>query len=126
VVSFPGGWSGWRGGRIPLALLLIGAFTVIWLLGSSNPVTPAGYVGYLTQGAVIGKSRFYGLQKGPTSPGRTWLLSTTNISITPYTYSEEFTGNNTGKPTHAFVCRIIPKWCPNLRAYPRARRRCRL
>jgi len=41
----------------------------------------------------VGKSRFYGIQKGPTSAGRTWLLDVTNISVTPYTYTEEFTGN---------------------------------
>src|SRR5947208_3488025 len=65
---------------------------VIWFMGSSNPVTPAGYVGYLTQGAVFGKTIFYGLQTGPTSAGRRWLLSVINVSITPYTYSEDFTG----------------------------------
>jgi len=65
-----------------------------WCIGSSNPPTPAGYVGYLTQGAVFGQVKFYGLQTGPSSPGRTWLLSTTNISITPYTYMEDFTGEN--------------------------------
>ena len=76
-----------------LAALLVSALSIalVWLLGSSNPFTPAGYVGYLTKGAVFGQSRFYGIQRGPTSPGRTWLLETTNISITPYTYSEDFT-----------------------------------
>jgi regulator of protease activity HflC (stomatin/prohibitin superfamily) len=76
-----------------LAALLLSAlaFVLVWLLGSANPFTPAGYVGYLTKGAVFGQSRFYGIQRGPTSPGRTWLLETTNISITPYTYSEDFT-----------------------------------
>ena len=73
-----------------LAALVAG---FIWLLGSSNPYTPAGYVGYLTRGAVFGKSRFYGVQRGPTSAGRTWLLDVTNVSITPYTYNEDFTGN---------------------------------
>jgi regulator of protease activity HflC (stomatin/prohibitin superfamily) len=80
---------------------LIGAFVVVclafvglvWLVGSSNPVTPAGYVGYLTKGAVFGHSRFYGVQRGPTSPGRTWLLHVTNVSITPYTYTEDFVGD---------------------------------
>jgi regulator of protease activity HflC (stomatin/prohibitin superfamily) len=42
---------------------------------------------------VFGKSRFYGVQRGPTSAGRTWLLDVTNVSITPYTYNEDFTGN---------------------------------
>ena len=73
---------------------LVVASGVMWFLGSSNPFTPAGYVGYLTKGAVFGKSRFYGVQKGPTSPGRTWLLDVTNVSITPYTYTENFTGED--------------------------------
>jgi hypothetical protein len=38
----------------PVALL-VGVMVFIWLLGSSNPVSPAGYVGYVTQGAVFGK-----------------------------------------------------------------------
>ncbi len=78
-----------------LASLIIGVVTpIIWLLGSSNPFTPAGYVGYLTKGAVFGSSRFYGIQRGPTSPGRTWLLDVMNISVTPYTYTEEFSAND--------------------------------
>jgi len=72
----------------------LAAFALIWFLGSSNPFTPVGYVGYLTKGAIFGKSRFYGVQKGPTSPGRTWLAEVTNVSVTPYTYSEDFTGND--------------------------------
>jgi regulator of protease activity HflC (stomatin/prohibitin superfamily) len=75
-------------------LVLLVVFTLIWLMGSRNPVTPAGYVGYLTQGALLGKTRFYGLQKGPTSPGRTWLLDVVNVSVTPYTFAEDFSGAN--------------------------------
>jgi regulator of protease activity HflC (stomatin/prohibitin superfamily) len=75
------------------ALMLLFAIVILaWSLGSSNPFTPAGYVGYLTKGAVMGHSRFYGIQRGPTSPGRTWLLDVTNVSITPYTYTESFSG----------------------------------
>jgi regulator of protease activity HflC (stomatin/prohibitin superfamily) len=76
--------------------LLVTAFCAvsIWLVGARNPFTPAGYVGYLTRGAVFGKSTFYGVQRGPTSAGRTWLLDVTNVSITPYTYSEDFTGDD--------------------------------
>jgi len=77
------------------ALWLLGGVAVLaWFLGSRNPFTPAGYVGYLTKGAVFGHSRFYGVQRGPTSPGRTWLLDVTNVSITPYTYSEDFSAND--------------------------------
>jgi regulator of protease activity HflC (stomatin/prohibitin superfamily) len=60
----------------------------------SNPTTPPGYVGYVTRGALVGKAHFYGLQTGPTSTGLGWLLDVVNVSVTPYTYSEEFTGDN--------------------------------
>jgi regulator of protease activity HflC (stomatin/prohibitin superfamily) len=76
-----------------VTVVLIGA--VIFFLGSSNPVTPAGYVGYLTRGAILGHERFIGLQTGPTSSGRGWLLHVINISVTPYTYDEEFSGADT-------------------------------
>ena len=79
-----------RSGVGAVLVILLGIVVIGWSLGSSNPFTPAGYVGYLTKGAVIGQSRFYGTQRGPTSPGRTWLLEVTNVSITPYTYTEDF------------------------------------
>jgi regulator of protease activity HflC (stomatin/prohibitin superfamily) len=78
-----------------LAFLPLAFGLLVWLIGSRNPVTPAGYVGYLTRGAVLGKASFYGVQKGPTSTGRSWLLDVTNVSVTPYTYTEDFTGNET-------------------------------
>jgi regulator of protease activity HflC (stomatin/prohibitin superfamily) len=59
-----------------------------------NPTTPPGYVGYVTQGAIVGRAHFYGLQTGPTSTGLGWLLDVINVSVTPYTYSEEFSGEN--------------------------------
>lgn len=59
-----------------------------------NPATPPGYVGYLTRGALVGQARFYGLQTGPTSSGLGWLLDVINVSVTPYTYTEEFAGDN--------------------------------
>ena len=61
-------------GRLPfrvsalVPIVLVGA--LIFFLGSRNPVTPAGYVGYLTRGAILGHERFIGLQTGPTSSGR--------------------------------------------------------
>ena len=81
------------GGAVLLFVILT-AFTVVWLTGSRNPYTPAGYVGYLTKGAFLGQSRFYGVQRGPTSAGRGWLLDVNNVSVTPYTYTEEFVGDS--------------------------------
>jgi regulator of protease activity HflC (stomatin/prohibitin superfamily) len=82
--------------RLGLLLVLGSAMfsLFVWFAGSGNPFTPAGYVGYLTKGAVVGQSRFYGVQRGPVSPGRTWMLDVTNVSITPYSYTEEFKGSD--------------------------------
>lgn len=66
---------------------------IVWLLGTSNPKTDAGYVGYLTRGAIFGQTAFVGLQDGPTSPGRGWLLRVYNASITPYSTPEVFAGD---------------------------------
>ena len=90
----PSSVSGLRVSRSATPLALLGfialfALAVVWLAGSSNPYTPAGYVGYLTKGAVFGRSSFYGIQRGPTSTGRSWLLRVTNVSVTPYTYTED-------------------------------------
>jgi regulator of protease activity HflC (stomatin/prohibitin superfamily) len=76
-----------------IPVVLVGA--IVFFVGSSNPITPAGYVGYITRGAVFGHEHFVGLQTGPTSTGRGWLLSVTNVSVTPYTYDEDFSGSDT-------------------------------
>lgn len=68
-------------------LLVIGGG---WYVGSTNPHTSAGYVGYVHQNSWFGKARFIGLQTGPSSAGRHWLYDVTNVSITPYTYAEPF------------------------------------
>ena len=91
-VGFGNGVFAPRGGVIlAVACLLLCVTAFVWVIGSRNPYTPAGYVGYLTKGAVFGKARFHGIQRGPTSAGRAWLLDVTNVSITPYTYTEDFT-----------------------------------
>ena len=63
---------------------------LIWWFGSSNVVTPAGYVGYITRDAVFGKTTFYGLQTGPTSTGMGWMLRGRNISVTPFNFERDF------------------------------------
>jgi regulator of protease activity HflC (stomatin/prohibitin superfamily) len=72
-----------------LAALLVPALS---LTGCSNPATPAGYVGYLTRGAVVGKTSYVGLQTGPTSYGLGWMMNVYNVSVTPFSYTEDFTG----------------------------------
>jgi regulator of protease activity HflC (stomatin/prohibitin superfamily) len=62
----------------------------VWFMGSSNPQTDAGYVGYVTKAPVFGEAEFIGLQKGPASPGRHWMYDVANVSVTPYSYDEDF------------------------------------
>jgi regulator of protease activity HflC (stomatin/prohibitin superfamily) len=65
--------------------------------GYRNVETPAGYVGYLTQGSLAGKTVFVGTQTGPTSSGLNFLYNVVNVSVTPYTFDELFsTENSTG------------------------------
>jgi len=93
VPSLPGGPRLRLSLTTALPVVVIAA--AVFLLGSSNPVTPAGYEGYLTRGALFGHERFFGLQTGPTSSGRGWLLHVINVSVTPYTYDEDFSGTET-------------------------------
>ena len=75
---------------IAAAFLAIVFGVLIWFFNSDNAVTPGGYVGYVTQGAVFGRQQFLGTQVGPTSTGRVWMAEVTNVSVTPYTYDELF------------------------------------
>jgi regulator of protease activity HflC (stomatin/prohibitin superfamily) len=64
------------------------------LSACSNPATPAGYVGYVTRGALVGRASYVGLQTGPTSYGLGWMVNVFNVSVTPFSYTEDFTGDN--------------------------------
>jgi regulator of protease activity HflC (stomatin/prohibitin superfamily) len=74
-------------------LLLVAFVSLLGLTGCKNPATPAGYVGYLTRGAVVGKASYVGMQTGPTSYGLSWLVSVMNVSVTPFSYAEAFSGD---------------------------------
>lgn len=83
------------GGCVGVGVLILGFLsTIFWYTNSHNPYVPAGYVAYQTQGAWFGKASYYGTLKGPSSPGLTWMLDSFNVSVTPYTYSEEFSGED--------------------------------
>jgi len=70
---------------------LIVLMGIMYACGFHNVDTPAGYVGYVTQNSVFGQTRYVGLQQGPTSTGMHFLIHATNVSVTPYTYDENFT-----------------------------------
>ena len=74
--------------------LLVAVLSLLSLTACENPSTPAGYVGYLTRGAIVGKASYVGLQTGPTSFGLSWLVSVMNVSVTPFSYQEDFSGEN--------------------------------
>ena len=74
--------------------LLLAVVSLLGLTACKNPGTPAGYVGYLTRGAVVGRASYVGLQTGPTSFGLSWLVSVMNVSVTPFSYQEDFSGEN--------------------------------
>lgn len=82
-------WVALTGSALVAVILL-----VTGCVGCTNPETPAGYVGYLSRGAVVGSVKFYGLQKGPSSPGLSWMLNVNNVPVLPVTYTEEFTGTS--------------------------------
>jgi regulator of protease activity HflC (stomatin/prohibitin superfamily) len=76
------------------AASVLGIVAIVILASTRNPYTPAGYVGYLTRGAVLGQARFVGLQNGPTSPGRGWLLHVINVSVNPHVADESLAGED--------------------------------
>jgi len=65
-----------------------------WFVSSPNLEIPAGYCGYITQGSIFGKRSFVGIEKGPSSTGKKFMIENVNVSITPYTYTEEFSNDN--------------------------------
>jgi len=90
MLRLPAGSRKWTHLAWPVAFMALAAGGAVWLVYSQNPETPAGYVGYLTRGAWFGQTRYVGLQTGPTSYGRGWLLNVINVSITPTTLDEPF------------------------------------
>jgi regulator of protease activity HflC (stomatin/prohibitin superfamily) len=59
----------------------------------SNPVTDAGFAGYVNQAPMVfGHKKFIEVQVGPASTGLNWRYFVSNISITPFTADEQFEG----------------------------------
>ena len=74
-----------------IAGALVFIILMVWLMGSENPYTPAGYAGYVTQGSVFGEAKYLTVQLGPKSYGRKWLAGVVNVPITTATREEYFT-----------------------------------
>lgn len=79
------------GYAIPAVLFaLIGILLIFILPNMTNLRVPAGYAGYIYSRPIFGKSQFQGVLIGPASTGWKWRLAINLLSVTPYTYAEEF------------------------------------
>jgi len=67
---------------------------VIYLSNASNVRATAGYACYTYTKPIFGQSSYAGVVFGPGSTGLKWRRFGQTVSITPYTYSEAFTGEN--------------------------------
>lgn len=66
--------------------------SLIWLGNSSNVQAPAGYATYVIEKPIMGGTTFDRVLIGPSSTGLSWRLYGDRVSVTPYSYSEEFKG----------------------------------
>ena len=80
--------------KAPLPLLVIAAiaaFALFFLAPNfSNVRVTAGYASYIYSKPIIGKGEFKEVIFGPASTGLRWRLWGQAVSITPFTYSEDF------------------------------------
>jgi regulator of protease activity HflC (stomatin/prohibitin superfamily) len=81
--------------RIPATILvpLVIAIGVVVLFVSSNTTNvqaPAGYAAYIVNRPIIGRTAFDDVITGPSSTGLSWRLYGDLVSVTPYSYSENF------------------------------------
>ena len=87
------GIRGQFGYAVPAILFaFIGILLVFVLPNMTNLRVPAGYAGYIYSRPIFGKSEYKGVLIGPASTGWKWRLAINILSVTPYTYAEEFNG----------------------------------
>lgn len=80
-------------GALIIALAIFGAFFgLIWLVNSNNVQAPAGYATYVIKRPFMGDTSFERVLVGPSSTGLGWRLYGDRVSVTPYSYSEDFHG----------------------------------
>ena len=57
---------------------------------TTNVQAPAGYAAYIVNKPIVGKTSFADVITGPSSTGLSWRLYGDLVSVTPYSYSENF------------------------------------
>lgn len=86
-----------RGGAGVALISILTGFALflglIWLGNSHNVQAPAGYATYVIERPLMGGTSFDRVIVGPASTGLSWRLYGDSVSVTPYSYSEDFHGN---------------------------------
>ena len=74
---------------VPPAIL---AAIVGWVIvdNTTNAQAPAGYAAYIVNKPIMGKTAFSDVITGPSSTGLSWRLYGDLVSVTPYSYAENF------------------------------------
>jgi len=74
-----------------VAVIALGIGAAFFVMPNLRNVrVSAGYAAYLYDVPITGRGQFKGVLLGPSSTGLRWRMSSQNISVTPYTYSETF------------------------------------
>ena len=79
-------------GLVIVAVIALAA--LIYAANSENVQVPAGYAAYIIETPIIGTTTFKEVITGPSSTGRQWRVEGDRVSITPYSYTEEFDKNS--------------------------------
>jgi len=73
-----------------VVLVVCALIALITLGNMSNINVPAGYAGYVFTKPLVGKGKFSEVIIGPTSTGFRWRIDCQLVSVTPYTYHEDY------------------------------------
>jgi len=77
-----------------LGVIFLAALVLLlaWNNNAHNVQAPAGYATYVVERPIFGATTFKEVLLGPDSTGLSWRLYGDRVSVTPYSYSENFTG----------------------------------
>lgn len=75
-------------------VVLIGLAVAVWSSNAHNVQAPAGYAAYVVERPILGSTAFRGVLTGPSSTGLSWRLYGDLVSLTPWSYPENFEGTS--------------------------------
>lgn len=83
---------------IAAVVFFIAAAVIAVMVSSANfhnVQAPAGYAAYVVERPIVGSTSFQRVIFGPSSTGLSWRVYGDLVSVTPYSYSEDFVGPST-------------------------------